>query len=142
MNFYIEPTDVLLVERDGILYRCPIEKLNYRYLTIGENDILTELEDKIAELSSYILELSSNINVDERDFTSISALNEIFELRWDSEQIKNNPLIIDEDKITSIVKDRNIATKEAVDDVWVERDIDRTNSVMDGIINDTTTWMS
>jgi hypothetical protein len=142
MDFYIEPSDILLVERNGTLYRCPIENLNYRYLTIGDNDILTDLEEKIAEVSAYIVELSTTINSEERDFTSISALNEMFELRWDADQIKNNPLIIDEDKINKIVRENNIAKKEQVDDDWFERDIERTNNLMDGVMNDAMNWMN
>ena len=140
MDFLLTQSDILLVERNGILYRCSIENLNYKYLTIGTNSVLADLEDKMDELSLFILDLSANINSNERDFTSISALNELFELKKDAIEIKNNSLILDDDAIIRVVTDKNIVKKEDVES-WVDDEISQTDNELDMFSTSMEKWI-
>ena len=135
MEFNIQDTDVLLVEREGILYRLPLEKLNYRYLTVGENDLLYNLEDKIQEVSAYLLNLSSALTSTPEEYDSISSLNELYETKENILKIPLSKALMTDEQIENIIQYRQIVAKDIVDDEWYGNNIDYTMAEADRMVD-------
>lgn len=130
--------DYILVDRGGKLFKVSIETLQSIFLPIMENDHVSDLEEKIDDLSSFLIDLSAEVV---ETFTPIEELNDKYEQKVSSDFILEDPAILQDDEIEKLISEQNFVTKDKVDNSY-DKQIDSFMNSLDSAQNSiTNVWI-
>lgn len=126
----LDINDYLLIQKGEALYKFPINRFYLKYAMIGDTALLDSLEEKIEDLSVYLLNLSADM-ITTHENLSLSSLQLKYETKHDAELMPKIYDTMEEYQIEQAINERDLVMKDEVEDAFRDADYDKALEAFD-----------